>query len=315
MSYSYSQIKSYLYCPRRYKYQYIDQLLDKSSDILESGIAVHEAIAKDDPAIVANSFEDYVMYLNAKDYLRFVKPIAFEVKLGITENFEPAPFEEAWFRGIIDVIYEGGLLDWKTGQSKPDALQLLLNATLARINGYEINEIVYVYLHSNTSSTSPFTDNMLESTKQMLKEYIEKIENDTEFIPKPSHKCYYCPFAETCADSFGESVEEKLQKYIVLSEAAKRLHDELKAYVKETEQEVSYENYKFKKNRNVYFKCMSKNALKQKTQEIGVFEEIAEIPTKYYETLYKEYDLTSIIKPYIRSSYKLEAVDEGDERL
>lgn len=304
MAYSYSQLRTYLYCPRRYEFHYIKGLSEDTSDILERGIVVHEAIAKNDPKLVMEDIENYVMFQNAREYLNFVKPIAFEVKLGITKDFKPAPYQDAFFHGIVDVIYEGGLLDWKTGQSKPDALQLLLNALIARINGYAIDEITYVYLHSNTSSATPYTEEMFEDTKDVLLSLVEDIENDTTFEARPSHKCYYCPYAEQCVESLGESVQDKLKKFIITKKYNKRLREELREYVKQTNKEVQFENFAFSHERTVCYRCKDKDLLKARLSEEGRLMDLADIPSQYYETLHKEgYD--DIIKPYLRNSYTL----------
>ncbi len=308
MSYSYSKIRTYLYCPRRYKYHYIDGIKSETSDIMESGTAIHKAIQEQNEVYVLDNIENYVMYRNALDYLKFVKPIEYEVKLGITENFEPVGFDNAWFHGIIDLIYYGGILDWKTGQSKPDALQILLNGMLAKIHGYEVNEVTYVYLHSGTYSTVQFTEETFENIKQTLKSLVKQIENDNEYKANPSHKCYYCPFAEICADSFDiEKPEEKLKKLVVLQEYTKRLNDELKDYIKETSKPVMTDSIQMVQEKKVYYRCQDKELLKQKLKEMGVFENIAEVPSTYYENLYKEHGFDDVLKPYIRSNIKIKA--------
>lgn len=252
MLYSPTKLKTYLKCPRKYKFLYIDNMVRMPLDYLERGTAIHEAIAKDDIKLVANDFGDYIMYNNSRLYIedKFGKNVKFEVKLGINSNLEPADFNTAWFRCIIDILYEispnkYGIIDWKTGYSKSDIAQLLLNAIVAEANGYHIVTIGYIYLRNFTEQIIPFTDNSREHAKKLLFDTINMIENDTEFAPNVSSNCYYCDFNQECSDLLSNSPEEDLARYIILESELKRLWNNMKEYINITGKEIEYGNYKF----------------------------------------------------------------------
>ena len=138
LAHSYSSIKDFEGCPRRYhEVRILKKFKSKDTDATLYGTAVHKA------------FEDYVRdgeELPAKysQFKRFVEPLAklegtilCEEKMAIRADFSPCEFfdKDVWFRGIPDYLHinKAGTVarvaDYKTGKSSryadPGQLKLL----------------------------------------------------------------------------------------------------------------------------------------------------------------------------------------------
>ena len=107
LAHSYSGIKDYEGCPRRYhEVKILKKFKSKDTEATMYGTAVHKA------------FEDYIrdktpLPASYAHYKPFVEPLAnfkgdvrCEEKLGIRADFTPCGFfdKDVWFRGIPDYL-------------------------------------------------------------------------------------------------------------------------------------------------------------------------------------------------------------------
>jgi hypothetical protein len=152
LAHSYSAIKDFEGCPRRYnEVRILKKFKSKDTEATLYGTAVHKAFEdfiKDGAALPA-SFEAY---------RKFVEPLAAldadircEEKMGIRADFTPCGFfdKDVWFRGIPDylAISRSGkvarVADYKTGKSSryADTAQLELMAAMVFIHHPTVEKV------------------------------------------------------------------------------------------------------------------------------------------------------------------------------
>lgn len=145
LAHSYSAVKDFEGCPRRYhEVRILKKFKQKDTEATLYGTAVHQA------------FEDFIksstpLPASFEVYRKFVEPLSTidadircEEKLGIRADFTPCGFfdKDVWFRGIPDylAISRNGetarVADYKTGKSSryADTAQLELMAAMVFIH-------------------------------------------------------------------------------------------------------------------------------------------------------------------------------------
>jgi hypothetical protein len=157
LAHSYSAIKDFEGCPRRYnEVRILKKFKSKDTEATLYGTAVHKAFEDfiKDNAPLPTSFEAY---------RKFVEPLAAldadircEEKMGIRSDFTPCGFfdKDVWFRGIPDylAISRSGkvarVADYKTGKSSrfADTAQLELMAAMIFIHHPTVEKVKGVLL-------------------------------------------------------------------------------------------------------------------------------------------------------------------------
>lgn len=153
--YSYTFISTYLNCPRMAYERYVT----KSTPYVESeqmkwGNTVHKA------------FEQRINYrrhlpesLTAWEPLCLqleLTPVKAEVKLGTNALGAPQQFfgDHVWFRGALDVVKvqtnTAMILDWKTGKTREDPLELEVFGLLLRVHYPEVEKVTGNYIWMQT---------------------------------------------------------------------------------------------------------------------------------------------------------------------
>lgn len=209
-SWSFSKLKGYETCPLQYQQTYLLKNFRDNTEQLDWGEDVHKKIAN---ALVGNTplppeLQDYEPWL-AK--VRKYKGI-FEVEkqYAITKDFRPTPYfgPGVWFRCRGDLVVRdapiGIILDWKTGNIRPDSIQLFCSAQAIFSHYPDIHRVVskYAWLKECTKDT-PEEDlvqtSEMYSREDMVKlwpgvlERVEQLREATEsntFPPNPS--CNLC---------------------------------------------------------------------------------------------------------------------------
>ena len=248
--YSYSKVNTFMECPLKYKFQYIDRLPRKTSKAAEIGSKIHEAISYQ----LKGQYADSVLALDVEDYyeaerkveaavnlaISLGKPLAIEQKFSFSERETPTEWSRSFFRGIFDLVVEdtGGISvwDWKTGHVRPTAMQISLYAYYAeKVFGKPLKAFGYVLL--NTNEIMEVNRDFIPISIEKMKYTIGKIENaerSGEFKAKPDNHCMYCDFVDSCP--LGKTVKEKnpvklLDKIIVQKALIKSEEKALKEYV------------------------------------------------------------------------------------
>lgn len=228
--YSFSKISSFISCPRKFKFQYIDKIgtfLDTPA--LIKGRAVHYCIENSHLDIseytdgIKRNIEEYPEILDVvnnfkaselgQKYLFNIKkkPIN-EYKLGLTKDLQATEYSKhSLFNGIVDYICcieENSeeilcLIDFKTGKSKEPRFQdynQLLYYAIHFFEKYKIQKIKisFVYVEHNLENDLLLEYKYLNTYKKELIQNILKIENCSDFTKNISKLCDYCAFQEVC---------------------------------------------------------------------------------------------------------------------
>ncbi len=221
----------FLECPLKYKFYYIDELREycKPKPYQSMGISVHSALyaffKQEERAIdvlhnllrkhwIREGFKDReeerMWGLKALSMLKnffdtsnvYAKPIMLEEEFIV-------PFDSFILTGRIDRVdrrsdgsYE--VIDYKTGEpmdkDKADSdLQMTIYA-IALVHGRKIEPdyLTFYFLKDSTKMTTKRTELHIEEGIMFIKETVERIKNEKEYLPKPNRFCGYCDFTILC---------------------------------------------------------------------------------------------------------------------
>jgi len=216
LAHSYSSVKDYEGCARRYhEVRILKKFKSQDTQATLYGTAVHSAFEhyiKDGTALPA-SFAHYAP---------FVEPLAAhdgdircEERMAIRVDFSPCGFfdKDVWFRGIPDylAISKSGntarVADYKTGKSSryADTAQLELMAAMVMLHHPTVEKVkgalLFVVVGDIIQS---------EYTRAQLPEILSKwagragaIEKAVEvgvWNPRPSALCKFCPLSEEACE-------------------------------------------------------------------------------------------------------------------
>src|SRR6056297_1539800 len=209
--YSYSRIKTFEECPLKFRYRYVDGLPQMTTEAMDFGKKIHEAVAaalqgKPDFSHFDSSQMDEVkqMVQTAVDYVGDRTVVDCEKEFGVTKNFQPFPFSDAYYRGIVDTVVfspDSGMevIDFKTNGINYAKDQLLLYALLT---GTEHNilpdRVTYLSLRFGKVQTWRIDLVELIEFKENLAKRVSRIEQETEFEPTPSENCSFCCYIHKC---------------------------------------------------------------------------------------------------------------------
>lgn len=210
-AWSFSRLKNYETCPL--KYQQVDLLKnfkEAKSKELDWGDFVHKTFA----AALLGQIQLPDEMADYKDWIDKVHLLPGELfveqKYAIDKNFKPTSYfaDNVWFRGIGDVVKvfhtRAAIIDWKTGEIKPDSVQLMLNAQciFSHYPKVQVVHTAFVWLKYGTTTTEEFTREDLAEGWLGLYDRVASLETATKtgvFLPKPSGLCRkHCPVS-TCS--------------------------------------------------------------------------------------------------------------------
>lgn len=208
-SWSFSRLKNYETCPR--KYYAVDVMKKYSEPItpgspLDFGNKLHAAFAA--ALLTGNKLpEEFSHYQNLIDTERnrpgkmlVEQKYAITQKLTRTDYFAP----NAWFRGIADVVHLlppiASVRDWKTGKPKYDSVQLMLLAQCIMAHFPDIEQVKteFIWLQEDDAATSEVygREDVAGGWVSLLPRVaqLEQATIKNDFPPKPSGLCKrWCP--------------------------------------------------------------------------------------------------------------------------
>ena len=211
--YSVSKIQVYNSCPRSFKYKYIDKLPEPPRACFVKGRNIHKVLETYPQAEHLEIVEKFLKSDIGKQYSDYItesKKCMKEVKVALTEDLKQTSFfaKDAWFRGIVDLMFVKDqtlhLCDYKTGKAKDlqsqDFTQLIYYAVYFFVVYKYVQKVrlSFVYVEHNTENVLELSRESCETYTQRLKQNVEILESDTEFVPKKSWKCNYCSFKNLC---------------------------------------------------------------------------------------------------------------------
>lgn len=205
-SWSWSKIKNYRTCPKRYFHVDVEKTAkEEESEILTWGNAVHDAlhkyVAKNQP--LPKGMEQFQTVV---DKVKNAKgTVLVEQKFALTKDFEPCTFfdKAAWFRGIADALVVNGkvalAIDYKLGKIVEDSQQLALLAACVFAHHPEVEMVrtEYWWLKDEATSRAHFEKkNLPEIWGNIMPEVklLQQAHETMTFPPKPGGLCRrYCP--------------------------------------------------------------------------------------------------------------------------
>lgn len=218
--YSFSKIDSFVTCPRKFKYKYIDKA-DKKPQNMEpvlKGGAVHHILENYPGSSNHKLAPQYQHIVDKFIQTEHGQKLLFrdstrEFDFGLDSNLLPCGYKdkEAIFRGSVDYIFiEDGVLylvDWKTGKYKElkwQSYDQLMYYGLYFFQRYpNVNTICisYVYIeHENMHNDLTLERKYLNDYKTKLIKAISEIENEEVFprTIKNYKLCDWCEFQLHC---------------------------------------------------------------------------------------------------------------------
>jgi len=217
-AWSYSRLKNYESCPRRYKGIDIDkEFKPGESEQLDEGDRLHKAMAKRIMSDTPLPREFYYMEKHAAALAKETHPLQIincELKLAMTQDYSAAGFfdKNVWARGVIDYLKIvpkddqhslAHIVDYKTGKLIEDDAQLAVMAMLVFSCFKDVVGIKSEFLwckYSDTRTTIFTRENIKEQWSLMLPR-IQKLAlaHDTDnFPPTPNRLCKEWCAVDTC---------------------------------------------------------------------------------------------------------------------
>ena len=212
LSHSFSAIKMYENCPKRYYHQRVlKEVKDQGGEATIWGERVHKfledrlAKATELPQEVAR----YDPLCQSIVKLAIGGELLVEQQLTLNVALEPTSWfsKDAWMRSIVDVLVIRGdeaiMFDWKTGKRRPDFSQLELFALQVFKHYPEVKRVrtAFVWLKDLSMDHETYTrDNEPELWARLMNKVVrieKSLETDT-WPAKPSGLCNWCPCKNFC---------------------------------------------------------------------------------------------------------------------
>lgn len=212
LTHSYSSIKMYENCPKRYYHQRImKEIKDEGSEATRYGERIHSdlehRLVNNKP--LSDETKQYEVLCEAIERMASGGELHAERQLCLNENLTPTSWwgDDAWLRSILDVLIlhddTAVVMDWKTGKRRPDFTQLQLFALQVFKHFPEIKSVksCFVWLKDLSMDAEVFT---VDKTNLMWADMLARIERinqsvETENWPaRPSGLCRFCPAQNMC---------------------------------------------------------------------------------------------------------------------
>jgi len=212
LTHSYSSIKMFEQCPKRYLHQRINKdVKDMGSEATIYGERVHKQLenrlALSEPLPKESIKHEQVC--NTIEKLTENADLYLEEQLCLNENLTPTGWydNDAWLRSILDVLIlkddTAIIMDWKTGKRRPDFFQLELFALQVFKHYPNIKKVksTFVWLKEGKIDTENFNhvDTNIMWTNVLSKiDKIDQAYTSSNFPARPSGLCRYCPANNIC---------------------------------------------------------------------------------------------------------------------
>lgn len=206
-AWSYSKLKNYESCPRRYHEEdVIKKWKKEESEALDWGHSFHAAMAarlskkKVPLPVTMQRYEPQAQRIE-RSLMADGVPVLTELKLSFDNQFRPTSYfdKATWFRGIADVLVVNddvaGVYDWKTGRRFDDFVQLALMAQCVFANYPQVNAIgaEFVWIGEPTESYNEmfFRDKMAPIWNEIFPrlKMLLQAHQTNHFPEKPGNFC------------------------------------------------------------------------------------------------------------------------------
>lgn len=213
VTHSFSSIKMYENCPKRYYHQRITkEVKDEGGSATIHGERVHKMLEdalKSPTGELPPEGAIYAKLLNSvRAYSANAKVLA-EQELTLNEHLLPTGWwdADAWIRSKLDVLVlyddRAVVIDWKTGKRRPDFSQLELFALQVFSHYPLVNKVssAFVWLQDGTTDKEVYKRDQLDAMWERFMLKVERIQESVKhgvWPAKPSGLCNYCPCKNFC---------------------------------------------------------------------------------------------------------------------
>lgn len=208
-SWSYSRLKNFEVCPKRYHAVDVAKIVkEEESEQLQYGNMLHKALAEavSGKAPLPKHFDAYQKLVDkiTKTNSHNTK-LLVEQQLAIRDDLTPTTWfgKDAWYRGVADVIKIVGpvalVIDYKTGKILDDGVQLALMAQCVFAHHPEVQKIrtEFWWLKEDAETRADFArEDMVNVWTGLLPrvKLLEDAHAGANFPPKPGYLCRkWCP--------------------------------------------------------------------------------------------------------------------------
>lgn len=216
-NWSYTKLRDFETCPRRYHTVNVTKTIKETSVELERGNRLHDAMKKRVQSGIELPMEFSYMERWAKSLTAVIDPrqvINCELQLAIGRNLEPVGYWEkrVFCRTKIDYLillprrkgtYICNIIDYKTGKPKDDDTQLVINALTVFAHYKDVVGIKSEFLYTEHGDVRGFTY-LRSSMNELWNDIIPRVTDleiahvNDDWPPKPCGLCReYCPVT-TC---------------------------------------------------------------------------------------------------------------------
>lgn len=214
LSHSYSSIKMFDNCPKRYYHQRVTkEVIDHGGEASKHGERVHKSLEDrlgPQRVPLPPEMSRHEKVCQTIERVATGAKLFLEKELVITEDLKPTHWRDgdAWMRSKLDVMGLNGCrglcVDWKTGKRRPDFLQLEISAVQMFIHYPELDIVTtaFVWLKDEKLDMEVYTRGEFEDLLTMIKAKAQRIEAAKEldvWPAKPGPLCNYCPAKGICS--------------------------------------------------------------------------------------------------------------------
>ena len=200
-TWSYSKLSLYESCPAKYKYRYLEGLKTPKAAAASRGTEIHEGVENYLHRRVETVPAPAAAFFSIIAEVREHKP-KIEHKIGFDKNWQPAPWDDAWGRSVIDAGYcaksEVHIQEWKSGKIYDDhADQRRLYSTLGSLvwPAAKSFTIRTYYFDQGVIKKLTITADDMEAIKDDFSRRVYFMEIDDECAPRPSWSCNFCDYS------------------------------------------------------------------------------------------------------------------------
>ena len=205
-TWSYSALKEYENCPKKYyEIRVAQNYTVIPSEQMIYGTEVHKALedyVKDGKELAVN----YLRFKPAADALIDIPGEKYpEYEMALFRDKTPCDFADSnrWVRGIVDLLIVDGdyafIVDYKTGSNKyPDPKQLRLMSLMTFAHFPEVNKIKagLLFVMHNSFITEEYERKDIDKSWEKFKGPLTRLEmsyKEDSWPPNPTPLCKYCP--------------------------------------------------------------------------------------------------------------------------
>ena len=236
MTLSKSKINTFIECPRKFKYRYIDEITEEANKYMLLGTEVHE-IAEEIAIelIEGNEIDDVFSNLDydekLEDHIRGLEKFFNDIYSNGYEIFSAEEFivdEKSNMNGIVDIVIRNEndeliIFDYKTGQPRDIGkykLELCVYKILLESKYPELNVVsagIY-FTSAGAYRIANFESSTMDYFKSQSKgdigdgdfDYVDAVVDNlyetmdrNYYITKKGYLCRYCFYKEMCDKDFG----------------------------------------------------------------------------------------------------------------